>query len=54
MDDKMIYSTFNEYLTKPKSLTFEEMQELHDMTLADIPGDVDGKELYEASIQTAV
>ena len=50
----MIYSTFNEYLTKPKSLTFEEMQELHDMILADISGDVDGKELYEALIQTAV
>ena len=26
----MLYSTFNEYLTKPKSLTFEEMEEIHD------------------------
>ena len=50
----MIYSTFNEYLTKPKSLTFEEMQELHDMILADISDDMDGKELYEELIQTAV
>ena len=50
----MIYSTFNEHLTKSKSLTFEEIQELHDMTLADISGNVDGKELYEASIQTVV
>ena len=50
----MIYSTFNEYLTKPKSLTFEEMQELHDMILTDISGDMDGKELYEELIQTAV
>ena len=40
----MIYSTFNEYLTKPKSLTFEEMQELHDMILTDISGDMDGIE----------
>lgn len=50
----MIYSTFNEYLTKPKSLTFEEMEEIHDMILADIAGDIDGKELYEELIQTAV
>ncbi len=50
----MIYSTFKDYLSKPKSLAFERMEEIHDLILRAISGDPDAEELYGELIATAV
>lgn len=50
----MVYSTFKDYLSKPKSLAFERMEEIHDLILRDISGDPDAEELYGELIETAV
>ena len=42
----MVYSTFKDYLSKPKSLAFERMEEIHDLILRDISGDPDAEERY--------
>lgn len=46
-------TTYEEYLEKPKSLTIEQMQEIHTQILSDIENDSNAKELYEELIQQA-
>ncbi|MBO5372291.1 MAG: hypothetical protein J6A75_06190 [Lachnospiraceae bacterium] len=46
-------TTYEEYLTTPKSLTIENMQNIHQQMLAEIGEDTDAEEIYEEIIQTA-
>lgn len=46
-------TTYEEYLGKNKSLTVEQMEQLHKEILAEIDGDSDAVELYDELIETA-
>ena len=46
--------TFEEYLTEPKAIDFNQMQKLHSDLLSEIGNDADAIELYEDLIDTAV
>ncbi len=47
-------NTYEDYLETPKSLTFEQMKELHKELLAEIENDTIGQELYEELIGEAI
>ncbi len=46
--------SFDEYLTKPKSLTFEEMVSLHNDLLDEVGDDEEAVELYNELLSTAI
>ena len=50
----MTMYAFEEYLTEPKAITFNEMQDLHSEMLSEIGNDADAVELYEDLIDTAL
>ena len=50
----MTIYTFEEYLTEPKAIDFNQMQKLHSDLLSEIGNDADAIELYEDLIDTAV
>ena len=50
----VIYSTFKDYLSELKSLAFERLEEIHELILKDISGDLDAEELYGELIKTAI
>ena len=50
----MTMYAFEEYLTEPKAITFNEMQDLHSDMLSEIGNDADAIELYEDLIDTAL
>ena len=50
----MTMYAFEEYLTEPKAITFNEMQDLHSDMLSEIGNDADAVELYEDLIDTAL
>jgi len=49
-----MFSTYEEYLQMPKSLPFNEMQELHKQILSGIGTDTEAKELYEELIGASI
>ena len=49
-----MYPTYEEYLQMPKSLPFNEMQELHAQILSAIGTDTEAKELYEDLIGASI
>ncbi len=50
----MAIFTYREYLEKPKALTVDEMQKLHEQLLAEIKDDDKAVAMYEGFIVTAV
>ena len=50
----MTIYTFEEYLTEPKSMDFNQMQKLHSDLLSEIGNDAEAMELYGDLIDTAV
>ena len=50
----MIIYTFEEYLTEPKAMDFNQMQKLHSELLSEIGNDAEAMELYGDLIDTAV
>ena len=50
----MTIYTFEEYLTGPKAMDFNQMQKLHSELLSEIGNDAEAMELYEELIDTAV
>lgn len=48
-----MYTTYEEYLATPQSLTFGKMQELHALILGEISADADAQEIYDELIETA-
>jgi len=46
-------NNFEEYLTQPKSISFEKMQEIHSGILVELKGDKEAEELYEELIKNA-
>ena len=49
-----MYPTYEEYLQMPKSLPFNEMQELHAQILSAIGTDTEAQELYEELIGASI
>ena len=45
--------SYKEYLTLPKAMTLEKMQELHEAMISEIGSDSDAVELYEELLATA-
>ena len=50
----MTIYTFEEYLTEPKAMDFNQMQKLHSDLLSEIGNDAEAMELYGDLIDTAV
>ena len=50
----MAMCTFEEYLTEPKAIAFNEMQDLHSDMLSEIGNDADAIELYGELIEAAL
>ena len=50
----MTMYAFEEYLTEPKAITFNEMQDLHSDMLSEIGNDADAIELYGELIEAAL
>jgi len=46
-------TSYEKYLTEPKSLTVEKMRMIHEQILTAIADDVDAKEIYEELIESA-
>lgn len=46
-------TTYEEYLDMGRSLTFEDMQDIHSQMIADIGTDADARELYEELIDAS-
>lgn len=46
--------TYEEYLSTPKSLTLEKMQEIHLQIISEISGDTEAEEIYEELMEAAV
>lgn len=46
-------TNYEQYLEKPKSLTFEQMNALHKEILAEIADDLEAVEIYDELIETA-